>query len=165
MFSFSQPCALCYDTPFSDWVGKLVSLARGYLYECLSLNKCKAVQCVSRLLSSIMFLFITLFGCLVVWYFLTWKHPKNFPPGPRLHLPLLGNSLPMLINGDVYQSMRQLSDIYGDYCGFWLGKYRAVTIKDFDGMHTLLSQTSTTGRQKIAAKCKLVLIENLGPRF
>ena len=49
--------------------------------------------------------------------------------------------------------------------GFWLGKYRAVTIKDFDGMHTLLSQTSTTGRQKIAAKCKLVLIENLGPRF
>ena len=129
------------------------------------LGDCKAVQCVCRLLSSIMFLFITLFGCLIVWYFLTWKHPKNFPPGPRLHLPLLGNSLPMLINGDVYQSMRQLSDKYGDYCGIWLGKYRAVTVKDFDGMHTLLSQTSTTGRQKIAAKCKLVLIENLGPRF
>ena len=116
----------------------------------------KAVQCVCRLLAKNMFLFIILFGCFVVWYFLAWKHPKNFPPGPRLHLPLLGDSLSMLINGDVYQSMRQLSDKYGDYCGFWLGKYRAVTIKDFDGMHTLLSQTSTTGRQKLAAKCKFV---------
>ena len=62
----------------------------------------------------------------------------------------------MLINGDVYQSMRQLSDKYGDYCGFWLGKYRAVTIKDFDGMQSLLWQTSTTGRQKTAAKCKFI---------
>ena len=103
-----------------------------------------------------MFLLITLFGCFAVWYFLAWKHPKNFPPGPRLHLPLLGDSLSMLINGDVYQSMRQLSDKYGDYCGFWLGKYRAVTIKDFDGMQSLLWQTSTTGRKKTAAKCKFI---------
>ena len=66
----------------------------------------------------------------------------------------------MLINGDVYQSMRQLSDIYGDYCGFWLGKYRETLIQNLKTSQIDHDENPVTITEQYVKKMKEITDEN-----
>ena len=89
---------------------------------------------------------------LSIWYLKSRKHPKAFPSGPRIPLPLLG------LTGDFAKDMKKISDKYGDgnLCGFWLGNHRVVTVKNFETIQFLLNHPNALGRQPIAANCKKI---------
>ena len=91
---------------------------------------------------------------LLMWYYKSSQHPKNYPQGPRLPLVLLG------LSGDFANDMKKISNKYGDgnLCGFWLGPFRAVTVKKFETIHSLLNHPKVEGRQKIASKCKILIV-------
>ena len=99
-----------------------------------------------------MILFIILVGLLFLWYLQTWTHPKNFPPGPRKPLPLVGDAY--LLDKEVYKSFCDLSAEYGDICGFWLGSRRTVVISNFEMIQDILNMHASTGRQGMAPNSK-----------
>ena len=90
------------------------------------------------------------------WYLKSRQHPKAFPSGPRIPLPFLG------LTGDFAKDIKKISDKYGDgnLCGFWLGNYRVVTVKNFETIQFLLNHPNAMARQPIAANCKYF---DLGP--
>ena len=98
-----------------------------------------------------MFLCLTiLFVIILIWYIKSCQHPQNFPKGPRLPLPFLG------LTGDMGRDMIAISKKYGDgnLCGFWMGNFRAVTVRKFETIQKLLNHPNAEGRQPIAANCK-----------
>ena len=54
-----------------------------------------------------MLLWLGAFVALCVLWFLSKRHPPNFPPGPRLPLPLIGDAY--VLGKDVTQGFRKLS--------------------------------------------------------
>ena len=50
--------------------------------------------------------FVTL---LFVWYWQNWSHPKRFPPGPRLPVPIIGDAY--TLDQDLYKGLCNLVDI------------------------------------------------------
>ena len=92
---------------------------------------------------------------LFVWYWQNWKHPKKFPPGPRLPLPIVGDAY--LLGKEVFTGLCGLVENYGDFCGFWLGGQRAVVISDFRALSHILNLSESTGRQKIPTKSKFFI--------
>ena len=95
--------------------------------------------------------FILVLG--IIWYFKTCSHPKDFPPGPRLPVPLIGDSY--VLGGDFNRGFRNLFEKYGKIGGFWLGPKRATFIADFDILQELLNKSETADRETPAAACKL----------
>ena len=87
---------------------------------------------------------------LLVWYWQKWSHPKKFPPGPRLPIPVIGDTY--LLDQDLYKGFCDLIDSYGNFCGFWMGSSRAVLINDFEACLDILNRNESTGRQKVAAE-------------
>lgn len=71
-----------------------------------------------------------LFLILAIYWWLSVKHPKKFPPGPRLPLPGIGDALSL--RGNVVTGTEHLRKIYGNVVGMWTGPYRSVYIHDFD---------------------------------
>ena len=90
--------------------------------------------------------FVTL---LFVWYWQNWSHPKRFPPGPRLPVPIIGDAY--TLDQDLYKGLCNLVDRYGNFCGLWFGGNRAVIINDYEACMDILNRKESTGRQKIAA--------------
>ena len=86
--------------------------------------------------------FTILIGC---WYLKSYKHPKNYPPGPRLPLPFVGDAY--VLGSDLDRGFKNLCEKYGSICGFWLGPNRAVFIADFETLQMVLNKSETADRQ------------------
>ena len=83
----------------------------------------------------------------IIWYFKSCSHPKDFPPGPRLPVPLLGDAYQLGI--DIPKGLHELTVKYGSIFGFWMGPERAIAISDFDVLQEVLNRNETTNRQRV----------------
>ena len=52
---------------------------------------------------------------LFVWYIISFRHPKYFPPGPKLPLPLIGDAY--LLGKDFSSGFSALTRKYGKTVG------------------------------------------------
>ena len=60
------------------------------------------------------------------------RHPKNYPPGPRFPLPIIGDSYRMA-DGSLTKTIASMRAKYGDVFGFYLtGNLRVVFVCDPD---------------------------------
>ena len=84
-----------------------------------------------------MFLFLVLFAITLfgIYWWISTRHPKDFPPGPRFPLPFLGDSL--AFKGDIFVGPEELRKQHGDIWGLWLGPYRTVYIHDYEAMKVI----------------------------
>ncbi len=71
-------------------------------------------------------------------------YPKNFPPGPRLPLPIFGDAL--AIGRELPPGLERLHKKYGNIIGFKLGKHFAVSISDYENMSELMFMKEFSGR-------------------
>ena len=58
------------------------------------------------------------------------RQPKNFPPGPRKPLPLIGDAY--LLGGNLYKGFEKFREEFGPAVGLYLGPQRTVVLNDFD---------------------------------
>ena len=82
----------------------------------------------------------------------SFAHPKNFPPGPRYPLPIIGHGY--LLSKKLNESLLNLASKYGNIFGMWLFGKRVVIIKDFEVIQTVLNKIETSSREssEIAGK-------------
>ena len=80
----------------------------------------------------------------IVWYIKKWRHPKDFPPGPRVPLPLLGDGY--VLGTKINDGFSFLIRKYGKNVGLWLGPTRTVLIADFDTLQNILNLQETAER-------------------
>ena len=73
-----------------------------------------------------------------------YSQPKDFPPGPRLPLPLIGDGYVM--GTDLTKGFFNLRDKYGDMVGLFLGKQRAVALFDPDTIVEAMAMDDISGR-------------------
>ena len=97
--------------------------------------------------------FVIIFS--IVWFIKTCQHPEDFPPGPRLPLPFMGDSYTLGKNLDV--GLSKLTKKYGNFVGFWLGPDRTILISDFEVLKDVLGQSSSSNRQILDTMSKLIL--------
>ena len=88
----------------------------------------------------------------LVWYIKSSQHPKNFPPGPRFPLPLIGDAYHF--GSDISGGLSKMTKKYGKISGMWIGGERAVIVADFEILQDLLSKNETALRQKMEGACK-----------
>ena len=81
----------------------------------------------------------------IFWYIKSRGHPKNFPPGPRLPLPILGDSYKLGKN--LNSGFQSLTKKYGNIVGLWMGSNRAVVISDFEVLQDILIKNETASRR------------------
>ena len=81
----------------------------------------------------------------IVLYLKSWQHPKNFPPGPRIPLPIIGH-LYKLDKKDFPSSLRKLSYKYGKIFGLWFGGERCVMVADFDVIQDIMNRKEAVDR-------------------
>ena len=86
------------------------------------------------------------------WYWKSYRHPKDYPPGPRLPLPFVGDGY--MLGSDLDTGFKNLCKKYGNICGFWLGLNRATFIADFDTLQEVLNKSETANRQTTAVSRK-----------
>lgn len=80
-----------------------------------------------------------------VWYYIrSFRHPKYFPPGPKLPLPLIGDAY--LLGKDFSSGFSALVRKYGKTVGLWLGSNRAVLVTDFNTLQDILNLHETADR-------------------
>ena len=84
----------------------------------------------------------------LVWYVKSSQHPKNFPPGPRFPLPLIGDAYHF--GSDISGGLSKMTKKYGKISGMWIGGERAVIVI----LQDLLSKNETALRQKMEGACK-----------
>ena len=80
----------------------------------------------------------------IVWYIKSWMHPKDFPPGPRLPIPLLGDGY--VLGTKINDGFSTLVRKYGPVVGLWLGPTRTVLIADFHALQNILNLQETAER-------------------
>ena len=85
-----------------------------------------------------------IFVLILFWYITSWRHPKFFPPGPRLPIPLIGDAY--LLGKDVSEGFSALIKKYGKTVGLWLGSNRAVLVTDFNTLQDILNLHETSDR-------------------
>lgn len=81
---------------------------------------------------------------ILLWYIKSCKHPKHFPPGPRVPLPLLGDAY--ILGDDFHIGFIALIKKYGKTVGFWLGEHRTILISDFETLQTVLNLNEASDR-------------------
>ncbi len=86
---------------------------------------------------------VTLF---VFWWWITKdrRYPKNFPPGPRSPLPLIGDA--WCLGTDSYQAFKTLVEKYGPIVGIKIGETLTVILGSFDIIQDAL------GREEFSAR-------------
>ena len=99
----------------------------------------------------LLIIFSIIFGILL--YIKSFKHPKNFPPGPRLPFPIIGDIYKL--RKDFPNSLRKLTKEYGKIYGFWFGGKRAVIVADFDVLQDILNKKETVDRPPMQGAGKL----------
>ncbi len=69
---------------------------------------------------------------LVLWWWITRdrRYPKNFPPGPRLPLPLIGDT--WYVGADLYKGSKNLVTKFGPIVGIQLGETLTVLVASYD---------------------------------
>ncbi len=69
---------------------------------------------------------------LVFWWWITAdkRYPKNFPPGPRLPLPLIGDA--WCFSKDLLKGSKYLIRIYGPIVGIRFGETLTVLLASYD---------------------------------
>ncbi len=90
-------------------------------------------------------LFVTII-VFVFWWWITKdkRYPKNFPPGPRLPLPLLGDA--WCLGGDMYKSFKTLVEKYGPIVGFRMGETLTVVVASYDLTQDALAREEFAAR-------------------
>ncbi len=85
-------------------------------------------------------------GILFLWWYRkrVWKYPENFPPGPRLPLPMLGDAIALGL--DVPPNMKKLHEKHGNLVGFMLAGHPAVSIRDFETIQKHMSSDDMSNR-------------------
>ena len=101
------------------------------------------------MLDSLIVFFAILIG---FWYWKSFSHPKDYPPGPRLPLPLVGDAY--ILGSDLDTGFQKLFEKYGKTCGFWLGPNRATFIADFETLQEVLNKSEASDRMKTAVSRK-----------
>ena len=91
--------------------------------------------------------FILVLG--IIWYIRSCRHPKYFPPGPRLPLPLIGDAY--VLGKDYNIGFTSLIRKHGKIVGLWLGSNRTVLISDFDILQEILNLNETSNRAGMIA--------------
>ena len=86
--------------------------------------------------------FILVLG--IIWYFKSCSHPKDFPPGPRMPLPFIGDAY--VLGKDYNIGFTSLIRKYGKSVGLWLGSNRTVLVSDFDILQEILNLYETSDR-------------------
>ena len=81
----------------------------------------------------------------IAWYIKSWRHPNDFPPGPRLPFPLVGDGY--LLGTKLSNGCSSLVRKYGKTVGLWLGPTRTVLITDFDTLQDILNLPETAARE------------------
>jgi len=67
---------------------------------------------------------------LIVWWMWTMRMPRSFPPGPRLPLPIIGDSYKMT-HGSLTATIKSMRKQYGDVFGFYLtSNWKVVFVCD-----------------------------------
>ena len=89
----------------------------------------------------------------MIWYIKSWMHPKDYPPGPRLPLPFIGDGY--IFGTDIITGLQKIKKKYGPTCGFWLGNQRCVLLTDFDLIQDAMNKPETAARQQVAAASEL----------
>ena len=84
---------------------------------------------------------------LATYWFMSTRHPKNFPPGPRFPLPFVGDSY-VIGNVDIGTGVLQLQKKYGDVIGMFIGSQRSVFLCDYDIIKEALSKDEVSGRKQ-----------------
>ena len=82
-------------------------------------------------------------------YWMSWTHPKKFPPGPRKPLPLVGDAY--ILGADMDKGFQALQEKFGNVVGFWLGLQRAILVSDFDLMQVMLNKLEFSDRMDWSA--------------
>ena len=98
----------------------------------------------------------------LIWYIKSWLHPRNFPPGPRFPLPVIGDIY--VIGTDFVKGLKKLKVKYGPTFGFWLGNQRCVVITDYDLLHDVMHRHETNSRQRLPA-AGTDRVNNMNPKY
>nr|AIL94129.1 cytochrome P450 CYP3032B1 [Tigriopus japonicus] len=106
-----------------------------------------------------LFVVLLLFLAVLIWWW-TFKflHPRGFPPGPRLSLPLLGDSL--TLGSNIVDGLDKLRIKYGDVVGFYLGPMRAVLISDMAMIQEACTKEEMMDRPMFLPEFRKYLLKN-----
>jgi hypothetical protein len=96
-------------------------------------------------MQDILLVFLAIFG--LIWWITLRRHPKGFPPGPRLPLPIFGDAY--VLGSDLVVGFDKMRQKYGDISGFWLGNKRAVVVSEFELIQELLNNPEVSNRHKV----------------
>ena len=75
----------------------------------------------------------------------SFSHPKNFPPGPKYPLPVIGHGY--LLSKKLNESLLSLASKYGKIYGMWLFGKRAIIISDFEVLQNVMNKNETSNRE------------------
>ncbi len=88
---------------------------------------------------------LVLVVCVIVfWFLVVCKHPRGFPPGPRLALPIAGCGLQL--GGPLSEAFPRLQKKYGDIYGMWLGPFRNVVVSSPELIQEVGAKEEFSGR-------------------
>ncbi len=90
---------------------------------------------------------LILFATGVFLYWLSFRHPKGFPDGPRFPLPIVGDALE--VGSNFVEGFERLRQKYGEVVGLYFGPYRSVIVSDFDLIQEVGSNPVFQSRQEI----------------
>ncbi len=89
-----------------------------------------------------------LFATAGILYWLSTRHPKGFPDGPRLPLPIVGDGL--LVGSNFIEGFERLRQKYGEVVGLYMGPFRSVIVSDYDLIQEVGSNPLFQSRQDIS---------------
>ncbi len=93
-------------------------------------------------------LFIFVFVLFIFWYWKkVWIYPRNFPPGPRFPLPIVGDALSLGM--DLSVGLKNLHKKYGNLVGFSMGSHLAVSVRDFATIQKILHMEEYSRRPPV----------------
>ncbi len=78
------------------------------------------------------------------WWYKVTRVPKNFPPGPRFPLPVIGDL--HLFGGNIYMGFRKFRKRYGDIYGFSMGPRKVVALSTYELIQEAFSKPVFAGR-------------------
>lgn len=83
-------------------------------------------------------------GCVALTFYFIMQKRRNLPPGP-LGIPVIGNLL-YLNASEPYVSLTELSKIYGEIYGIYLGSVYTVVLSSERLIREALKREMFTGR-------------------
>ncbi len=89
---------------------------------------------------------IVLVALALHWVSVTTRPPcKDFPPGPRFPLPVVGDAISLGKN--IIAGFERLRLVHGDVYGLYLGRERTVVVSDFELVQEVGARHEFANRQ------------------